>query len=183
MDQARDLATLVGSGVQRIGLFMDASPKFVEEVLKEVPLDALQFHGQETPAECEQFGRPYLKALGLADAISDEDWLKRASGHQNAVALLIDSHASGQMGGTGQAGDWGRLTRLSGELDMPWIMAGGLGPHNVTKAILACSPDGVDLSSGVESQPGHKDHGKIDALMSAIGAVSIQPRNGVHFDG
>ena len=62
-------------------------------------------------------------------------------------------------------------------------MAGGLGPHNVTEAILACSPDGVDLSSGVESQPGYKDHGKIDALMSAIGAVSIQPRNGVHFDG
>jgi len=183
MDAAKQLAELVGSDIQRIGLFMDASPEFIKEVLDQVPLDALQFHGQETPAECEQFERPYLKALGLADAIRDEDWLKRASGYQNATALLIDSHASGQMGGTGQSGDWDRLKRLTASLDKPWIMAGGLGPHNVHQAILACSPDGVDLSSGVESQPGHKDHGKIEALMSAIGAVSIQPKNGVHFDG
>lgn len=183
IDAASKLAHQTGSGLQRIGLFMDASPDWVNEVLSQVPLDVLQFHGQETPAECERFGRPYLKALGLADQISDEDWLDRAAGYQTAAALLIDSHASGQMGGSGQTGDWERLTRLTASLDKPWIMAGGLGPQNVHQAILACQPDGVDLSSGVESQLGHKDHGKIEQLMSAIGAASHQPKNGVHFDG
>jgi len=183
IDAAQRLAEKAGSGIQRIGLFMDASPDWVNEVLSHVPLDALQLHGQEAPSECERFGRPYIKALGLADEMSDEDWMKRALEYQSAAALLIDSHASGQMGGTGQTGDWERLKRLTASLDKPWIMAGGLGPNNVHQAISACSPDGVDLSSGVESQPGHKDHGKIDELMSAIGAVSHQPKNGVHFDG
>ncbi len=183
IDTAKALAELTGSAICRIGLFMDAPFEFVQEVIAQVPLDALQFHGQERAVDCERYGLPYLKALGVADEVSDDMWLARAAEYQGATALLIDSHASGQMGGTGQAGDWDRLNRLSQSLEKPWIMAGGLGPENVADAILACSPDGVDLSSGVESQPGIKDHGKIDELMRAIGAVSTKPKNGVHFDG
>lgn len=182
-DTAKALAELTGPGICRVGLFMDAPHEFVEQVIGQVPLDALQFHGQESAFDCERYGLPYLKALGLADAVPDNVWLERAAEYQGAKALLIDSHASGQMGGTGQAGDWTRLKRLTQSLDKPWIMAGGLGPDNVVNAILACSPDGVDLASGVESQPGIKDHGKIDKLMSAMAVVSTKPKNGVHFDG
>lgn len=183
IDTAKALAELTGPAICRVGLFMDAPVEFVVQVLDQVPLDALQFHGQESALECERYGRPYLKALGLADEVSDELWLERAAEYQGAQALLIDSHASGQMGGTGQAGDWARLKRLAQCLNKPWIMAGGLGPENVADAIKTLSPDGVDLSSGVESQPGIKDHGKIDELMTAIAVVSTKPKNGVHFDG
>jgi len=161
----------VDERAQRVGLFMDAPGSLIERVLEATNLDLLQFHGKETPAECIRWGMPYIKALGLADELDQQAWLDRAHQYDSAEALLIDSHGSGQMGGTGQVGDWSKLRKWSEGLQRPWILAGGLNPENVRSALEQLSPMGIDLSSGVESQPGIKDHGKIERLMAQCSAI------------
>lgn len=144
--------------VSRVGLFMDAEPDWVERCLAEARLDWLQFHGKETAAYCAGFGRPWIKAIAMADA--EQGWRSHAS----ADALLLDSHASGELGGTGKRFDWNRVPKL----DRPWILAGGLNPDNVAEACRLLRPDGVDLSSGVEIQPGIKDVKLINRFMENI---------------
>ncbi len=144
--------------VCRVGLFMDTDADEVRSVLDQVPLDWLQFHGSESEEYCHSFGRPYIKALGMAGGQSDFDIFP------SAAALLVDSHAPGQAGGTGKTFDWDRLQAPR----RPWILAGGLKPENVVRAINQLHPPGVDVSSGVEASPGIKDHGRMKEFMEAI---------------
>lgn len=174
LDTARAWMEQLDTHVLRVGLFMDASSAWIESVLHAVRLDMIQFHGDETVHDCQCWGVPYIKALGSADTPDARAWLKHAEQYHSAEALLIDSHAQGQMGGSGQVGDWGWLADLKGHLPKPWILAGGLGPDNIARAIETLGPDGVDLSSGVESRPGVKDHGKIEDLMQRIVASSMK---------
>lgn len=180
LDLSKDLGWIdaLAGKIERVGLFLDAPSDFIEEVLDQVSLDTLQFHGNETPGECEAWDKPYLKALGLADRLDERAWQERADQYASAHALLIDSHASGQMGGTGQVGDWRRLQALTQHWDRPWILAGGLSPDNVIMATEALTPSGIDLSSGVESEPGIKDHGKIEHLMRHVRSLD-RYNNGV----
>ncbi len=145
--------------VCRVGLFMDQAADSISEILDRVPLDWLQFHGGETEAFCRRFRRPWIKALAMA-------------GHQvpdfaafhTADALLLDSHVQGQPGGTGKSFDWSGLEVP----ERPWILAGGLNPHNVAMACRQLQPHAVDVSSGVEKRPGIKDHKLMKSFMEAV---------------
>ncbi len=181
LDQAKALDQRMDDGLERVGLFMDAPSDWVAAVLDTIRLDRLQFHGSESANECERYGMPYIKALGFADvagASADDrpmrqaQWLARAHQYRQADALLIDSHGSGQMGGSGETSDWQALSYTARQLDRPWILAGGLRPDNVAQALIEVDPHGIDLSSGVETQPGIKDHGKINELMRSLERVA-----------
>ena len=145
--------------VQTVGLFMNAPGERVESVLREVPLNWLQFHGDETPDYCAAFGRPFIKALPMAspEDVQYHRWRK-------ASALLLDGHAVGGMGGSGSAFDWRRA-----ELpDRPWILAGGLTPDNIAEAVELLKPEAVDAASGIETAPGIKSVELMNRFMENI---------------
>lgn len=141
--------------VQSVGLFVDADPAFVEAVLETVPLDLLQFHGDETPADCARYGRPWIKAVRVNQ---DTDLLKCAADFDAARGLLLDAFVPGVPGGTGERFDWGLIPA---NLPKPVILSGGLTPDNVAEAVRAVRPWAVDVSSGVEVSKGIKDAHKI----------------------
>jgi phosphoribosylanthranilate isomerase len=141
--------------VQSVGLFVNAEPAFIEQALNEVPLDLLQFHGDETHAECVRFGRPYIKAVRVNP---DTDLLKCAADFGTARGLLLDAYVPGVPGGTGERFDW---SLIPSNLSRPVILSGGLTPLNVGEAVQRVRPWAVDVSSGVEAAKGIKDAHKI----------------------
>ncbi|MFP5403278.1 MAG: phosphoribosylanthranilate isomerase [Gammaproteobacteria bacterium] len=141
--------------VQSVGLFVNAEPAFVESVLNVAPLDLLQFHGDETPADCTRYGRPYLKAIRVKP---DTDLLKCAADFETARGLLLDAFVPGVPGGTGERFDWNLIPP---DLPKPVILSGGLDPDNVAGAVRSVRPWAVDVSSGVEVSKGIKDAQKI----------------------
>lgn len=151
--EARALVERVPAFVSRVGLFMDQDAAEVERVLEAVPLSLLQFHGSESRDFCVRFGLPYVKAL--AAAAPGEAGL--AGAYHDAAALLLDSHEPGAPGGTGRTLDWNALPAF----DRPVVLAGGLAPDNVARAVAAVRPWAVDVSSGVEDAPGVKNAEKM----------------------
>jgi phosphoribosylanthranilate isomerase len=141
--------------VQSVGLFVNAEPAFIERVLNEVSLDLLQFHGNETPADCSRFGRPYIKAVRVNPHM---DLLKCAADFDAARGLLLDACVPGVPGGTGERFDW---SLIPSNLSRPVILSGGLTPFNVAEAVQRVRPWAVDVSSGVEAAKGIKDAHKI----------------------
>ena len=141
--------------VQSVGLFVNADPAFIEAVLRDVPLDLLQFHGDEAPPDCLRFGRPYIKAVRVN---RDTDLLKCAADFDTARGLLLDAWVPGVPGGTGERFDW---SLIPADLPRPIILSGGLTPDNVAEAIQRVCPWAVDVSSGVEKEKGIKDAHKI----------------------
>jgi phosphoribosylanthranilate isomerase len=141
--------------VQSVGLFVDADPAFIESVLRVAPLDLLQFHGDETPADCARHGRPYIKAIRVNP---DTDLLKCAADFDAARGLLLDAFVPGVPGGTGERFDWNLIPP---NLPRPVILSGGLDPGNVAEAVRTVRPWAVDVSSGVEASKGIKDAQKI----------------------
>lgn len=150
-EQACQVVAALPPFVTPVALFLDAEPARVEEILNRVPVGMLQFHGTESAAFCRRFGRPWIKALGIGDG-ADPDTI--VDDYRDAAGLLIDGHARGAAGGSGQQADW---ERLRGERRYRLILAGGLGPGNVAEAVRAVRPDAVDVSTGVECAKGCKD--------------------------
>lgn len=148
------LVTAVPAFVCRVGLFMDPSVDEVKSVLEQVPLSLLQFHGSESGAYCRQFGMPYIKAVSMGGAGQATMELEQ---YHDAAALLLDSHEPGAAGGTGEVFDWDRIPRLP----RPLVLAGGLAPDNVRRAVARVKPWAVDVSSGVEDAPGVKNEQKM----------------------
>ncbi len=148
MEQAAAICRSLPPFVSRVGLFMDSDAEFVRQAMASVPLNWLQFHGQETAQFCHQFQRPWIKAIAMAGSGESV-----AAGFEQADALLLDAHAAGELGGSGKTFDWDQVPRL----DRPWILAGGLRPDNVALACRQLRPHAVDVSSGVETRPGIKD--------------------------
>lgn len=159
IEQARDIAYAVGPFVTTTGLFVDADPAFVHSVLAQVPLQLLQFHGDETCAYCDSFGRPYMKALRMKPGLDVQESI---SFYPRASAILLDAYRPGVPGGTGETFDWARVPKNSLK---PIILAGGLTPENVSAAIAATDVYGVDVSGGVESAPGKKDRTKVEEFI------------------
>ncbi len=147
--------------VQPVALFLDPARAEVEAILQAMPEVLLQFHGREGPEFCASFGRPYLKALSMAEG---GDPLREAASHAHACGFLLDSHALGEAGGTGHAFDWSIIPTL----DRPLVLAGGLKPANVGEAVRRVRPWAVDVSSGVESAPGIKDHARMAAFIHEV---------------
>lgn len=167
LDQAREIARAAGPLMTVVGLFVNAGADDLERVLGTVPLGLLQFHGDESPAQCERYHRPYIKALRMKPGLEVEREARRFA---NASGLLLDTYHPALPGGTGEVFDWERFPSHS---DMPLILAGGLTPDNVASAIATTGCYGVDVSGGVESAPGVKDAEKMRAfVVNATGGVS-----------
>jgi phosphoribosylanthranilate isomerase len=159
VETARTICRALPPFVNRVGLFMDAETEQVRQVLTEVPLDWLQFHGREDAAFCRQFGRPWIKALAMGGTAAVDH-----SAFDAADALLLDSHGVGAMGGSGETFDWTRVPNMQ----RPWVLAGGLHPDNVAEACRQLKPDAVDVSSGVEVRPGVKSDKLMDQFIKAV---------------
>lgn len=146
-----------------VALFVNPSVAQVDAVVKAVPQVLLQFHGDESPAFCESFARPYMKAIRMKEGI---DLLAEAARFGHAQGLLIDSWSE-QYGGSGHTFDWSLLDAISGS-SLPFVLSGGLSDANVAEAIKRVKPYGVDVSSGVESQRGVKSLEKIASFCRAV---------------
>ncbi|AIS16054.1 N-(5'-phosphoribosyl)anthranilate isomerase [Pseudomonas rhizosphaerae] len=162
VQQARAIIAALPPFVTVTGLFVNASRCELGEILDAVPLDLLQFHGDETPAECEGYHRPYIKALRVRPG---DDMQAACRAYRNASGILLDTFVAGVPGGTGEAFDWSLVPE---HLEQPIVLAGGLHAGNVAQAIAQVKPWAVDVSGGVESSKGIKDHGKIDAFIRAV---------------
>ncbi len=166
--QAALLAAAIPPFVTLVGLFVNASAENVRETLRQVPLDVLQFHGEEEPDFCRQFGRPYLKALRVKNGLN---LVQCAARYQDAQGLLLDAYIEGTHGGTGIAFDWSLIPQ---GLPLPVVLSGGLHAGNVADAIMQVRPWAVDVSSGVESAKGIKDAAKIAAFIMEIKKIGLQ---------
>jgi len=143
-------------------LMVNADADSVDEVLNTVPVNLLQFHGDESPEFCERWSVPYIRALRAQDG---RDLAVEAERYPNARGFLVDAVHEGQFGGTGKTFDW---SLLRGEFTRPLILAGGLNVENVVAGIQQVNPVAVDVSSGVESAPGIKDSQKMNAFVNAV---------------
>ena len=148
-----------------VGLFVDPEPAWVRRVLADVPLDLLQFHGDEPPELCGAFGRPYLKAMAVREGVDLRAWARR---HGDACGLLLDSYHPALRGGTGTTFDW---SQVPPDLGKPVVLAGGLTPENVAEAVRKVRPYGVDVSGGVESEKGIKDPDRVAAFMRGVNSA------------
>ncbi len=152
VDQAKAVIAALPPFVKVVALFMNPSPDYVREVLEQVPVDLLQFHGEEPASICASFDRPYIKAIPMGGG--DVDAVVYAEKHPLCAGFLLDSHALGKAGGSGETFDW---TQIPEDFDRPLILAGGLTPANVVEAVSQVKPYAVDISSGVEVSKGVKN--------------------------
>jgi phosphoribosylanthranilate isomerase len=166
-EQAAEIVNKIPAFVSVVGLFVNAQPEEIQRILATVPLDILQFHGDETPSQCRQFSKPYMKAVRVK---SDTNLVQCAADYADAKALLLDAFAEGVPGGTGQVFDWKLIPQ---NLGLPVVLAGGLNAENITQAILAVKPYAVDVSGGVEASKGIKDAAKVAAFMQGVSNAAI----------
>lgn len=162
IEQAKAIVAALPPFVTSVGLFVDMPRETLQALLREVPLGLLQFHGDESPADCEGFARPYIKALRVR---ADQDVARMMAPYSGACGILLDTFVEGVPGGTGAAFDWSLVPREAGK---PIILAGGLTPDNVAQAIAQVRPYAVDVSGGVEAAKGIKDAGKVKAFLQAV---------------
>lgn len=160
--QAKLISEALPAFVTVVGLFVNAEPAFVREVLANVHLDLLQFHGDESPVDCAQYQLPFIKAIRVKP---DTNLVQCAKDFSGAKALLLDTYTEGVAGGTGHVFDW---ALIPAQLSLPVILAGGLKPDNVAQAIAKVKPYAVDVSGGVEASKGIKDSAKIAAFMQQV---------------
>lgn len=161
-ERAASLCERLPPFVAAVGLFVDATESHIRAVLDRVPLDLLQFHGDEPPDVCGRFGRRWIKAIRMRPGL---DLVALARTYKGAAGLLLDAYDPVLPGGTGRTFDWGRIPP---RLELPMVLAGGLGPDNVAEAIRRVRPFAVDVSGGVESAKGIKDPVKISAFLIGV---------------
>lgn len=159
--RAAELTRLIPPFVTTVGLFVEPKADFVREVLTQVPLQMLQFHGDESAAACEGFGLPWLKAARMRPGV---DLVKFAASYPSAAGILLDAFVEGY-GGGGETFDW---NLIPGDLGRPMVLSGGLSPENVCDAVRRVRPWAVDVSSGVESAKGIKDAALIAAFVQGV---------------
>ena len=160
VERAREIRDALPPFVQTVALFVNADAAQVSQVIGRVHPAMLQFHGDESPDFCAQFGLPYVKACRMRKGVSALEYLRPYS---QAAAWLFDSHVP-EYGGVGESFDWSLIP----ETEKPVILSGGLSTTNVAEAIRGVRPWGVDVSSGVESARGVKDAAKIAAFMREV---------------
>ena len=166
IEQAEAIARAVGPFVTVVALFVNASSDVIENILKRVLIHVIQFHGDEPAEFCEQFSRPYLKALRMHEDLDVDETMGLFN---SASGILLDAYTPGVPGGTGETFDWQRVPKDSGR---PIVLAGGLNPENIRRAVTETSIYGVDVSGGVERAPGIKDAQKIESFIRAAKSFS-----------
>ncbi|MDO7788498.1 phosphoribosylanthranilate isomerase [Desulforamulus aquiferis] len=160
---AREICQSLPPFITRVGVFRDASPEEIRHIAKYCGLDLVQLHGQESPDYCRDLGLNSIKAI----PVSDQGIMVKA--HDYPVkALLFDTCTGGQSGGTGRVFNWQLIQEIKYKL--PFILAGGLTPENVGRAVVLLNPYGVDVSSGVERN-GQKDPDLIKEFINRVREV------------
>ncbi len=165
IDRAAEIVAALPPFVSSVALFVDASADHIERVLRDVPVDMIQFHGEESPGFCRQFGRPWMKALRVRPGLDIPSLCEQ---YAEGRAILLDAWKDGVPGGTGLQFDWA-LAPVA--LGLPVVLAGGINEHNVARAVATVCPYAVDVSGGVESSPGIKDAVKIADFVAAVRAA------------
>ena len=163
--EAMEISHALPPYVLRVGVFVNAEPELVNRAIGDCGLSLLQFHGDETSEFCTQFGVMSMKAIRVRDAES----LAVLAQYQTD-AFLLDAHSAHGLGGTGEQFNWDLAVEAQ-TFGKPIFLAGGLTPDNVTAAVRKVKPFAVDVSSGVESQPGKKDADKMQAFIAAVKAA------------
>jgi phosphoribosylanthranilate isomerase len=163
LEALASLAGEVAVFVTPVLLFVDAAAEQVERALQAVPRALLQFHGGQTHEDCARFGRAYVRAVAMREGVDLLDWERQ---YPSAAALLADA-PSAAFGGSGRTFDWSRLPAQERRA-RPLILAGGLQAFNVGAAIRAARPFAVDISSGVETQPGVKSEALMRDFVAAV---------------
>jgi phosphoribosylanthranilate isomerase len=169
--RAAELVARVPAFVKTVGLFVNAAPEAVATVLDQVPLDLLQFHGDEAPGYCAAFRRPWIKAARVKPGLDLLEYARAFSGAAGISGLLLDAHVEGY-GGGGQTFDW---SLIPPGLPLPVILSGGLHPGNVAEAVRRVRPWAVDVSSGVEAARGVKDMRKITEFIAGVRDADAGP--------
>lgn len=169
--RAAQLAEQVPAFVSRVGLFVNEPERAVRDILAAVPLDLLQFHGDEDAAYCAGFGRPWIKAARVKAGFDLLEYAAAFAGAKGIAGLLLDAHVEGY-GGGGKTFDWSLIPRV---LPLPVILSGGLHPGNVCEAVRVVRPWAVDVSSGVESARGIKDAQKITDFVAGVRNADAGP--------
>jgi len=162
IDSARRVVAEIPAFVTVVALFVNEAADSIREILKSVRVDLLQFHGDEPPEFCGQFGKPWIKAIRMGP---DVDLDEVASRFAMAEGILLDAWDPEAQGGTGLTFDWGKIPR---EMAERIILAGGLSSSNVAQALAAVGPYAVDVSSGVEAAKGIKDANKMEAFLNEV---------------
>ena len=165
VQEAKDIAQVLPPFVTLVSLFVNAPAETISDVLSQVPVGLIQFHGDEDNRFCRGFGRPWIKALRVRDSMNVA---KEAAALSGATGVLLDAWQEGVPGGTGRTFDWALVNE---QLPLPVVLAGGLDEVNVGDAIGGLRPWAVDVSGGVESSPGIKDAEKIQRFVAAVRAA------------
>ena len=160
--QALEVCRALPPMVSVVGVFVNPEGHEVDAVVDSIPVDLLQFHGDESPELCAAAARPYLKAVRVRERVDILDASRR---YPDARALLLDTHHDALWGGTGTRFDWSVVPR---DIERPVVLAGGLTPENVADAIRRVRPFAVDVSGGVERAPGDKDPESMDRFMKEV---------------
>lgn len=162
ISHARTLLSDMPPFVDAVAVLVNPKPEMVQRVLDEIPVQLLQFHGEETPEFCEQFNFPYVKAVSVHSAQAIVDAMNAFS---SASALLLDTPAAGVHGGTGRTFDW---QMIPDSLPKPYILAGGLNETNIESALKHTHPYAIDVCSGIESSYGIKAHDKMKRVIKLM---------------
>ena len=165
VDIAAEIAAAMPPFTKIVGVFVNASQASIRNTLGAVRLDLLQFHGNETPDECEQYQIPYIKALAMRPGVDAVVESKRFS---SARGLLLDAWHQNLHGGSGTSFDW---SLIPDAIELPVILAGGLDATNVAQAVRQVRPFGVDVSGGGEASKGIKDKAKLGKFMEQVHSV------------
>ena len=166
--RAQQIVNYLPAFVSSVGLFVNAEEAFIGEVLSQVDIDVLQFHGDESPADCERYNKRHIKAVNMREGVDLHEVCQQ---YAHASAILVDSDAGTDYGGTGKVFDW---DLIPSNLARPVILAGGLNAANVANAVTTVRPYAVDVSSGVERSKGIKDEQKIIAFIRGVESVKTQ---------
>ena len=173
IERAAALASRLPPFVTPVGLFVNAEREAVERAIAAIPELLLQFHGAETPAQCEAFGRPYLCAARM---VAGFDLLDFATCHAKARGILLDAHVEGY-GGGGKVFDW---SLIPADVPLPVVLSGGLHAGNVIQGIQAVRPWAVDVSSGVEASKGVKDATLMRRFCDAVREADARIDDAIH---
>lgn len=172
--QAQEILRDVPPLVAVTALFVDAEPQWVQDVLANLPISLLQFHGQEDKAFCEQFNRPYIKAIPMKDGCDVQAEMLH---WDSALGLLVDTYKAGIAGGSGEVFNWDQLPAPALRRK-PLILAGGLSADNVHSAVNQVQPWAVDVSGGIEMYKGIKDHAKMSLFMAQVALADARQTQG-----
>ena len=151
----------ISKSVKKVGVFVNEKQKNIDMIVKELNLDYIQLHGDESPDYCDNMLKPVIKAFRV-NANFDPDILKNFHVH----AFLFDTYQKGKQGGTGKTFNWGIISKL--KTKTPIILSGGLNPENIIKGIETVCPSAIDVNSGVELEPGIKDKEKVKEIFNAL---------------